>query len=47
MKSITEKDLETLQRYNETIYPTIGWYHIEKDDKWEFVKWYDIIELLK
>ncbi len=47
MKTITEKDLETLQRYNETIYPTIGWYHIEEDDNWEYVRWDAIIELLK
>lgn len=45
MKSITEKDLETLQRYNPDI-EYLTWDMDEKDD-WEYVLWDALIQLLK
>lgn len=44
---IDEKDLDLLQRYEATSYPWIDWYYIEEYDKWEYVRWENLLELLK
>jgi len=43
MKTITEKDLETLPRYD---YDWEGCWPDENND-WEYVRWDSLIELLK
>lgn len=44
---ITEEDLDLLQRYEATSYPWIDWYYIEEYDKWEYVRWDSLLDLLK
>ena len=43
MKTITEKDLECLQRYYDD--PVCWW--MDEDSDWEYVRWDSLIQLLK